>query len=171
MAALVVLHPTDGAAEATQVATLAAPNVLGEIGMWRGRPAVATVLSREPNRLDVLVIDRRRFEALEEEPGFRAATAAEVQRRLALNAALVGRLLDDAAARSDDPRIASIAQLFRYLSGDSHVALDKVVDVADDATPAECVDTLRRQVNEVIRAGGLPSDLERHLGQVVATIG
>jgi CRP-like cAMP-binding protein len=170
-APLVVLHRTEAAAEPRQVATLAAPTVLGEIGMWRSRPAVATVLSPAPNRIDVLVIDATRFEALTREPGFRAATAAEVQRRLAVNAARVGSLLDDVAARTSDPRLASIAQLVRFLTGDSHVALDAVIDLPDDATPAECVDALRRQVDSAIAAGGLPADLVRQLEQIVMTIG
>jgi CRP-like cAMP-binding protein len=170
-APLVVLRAADESGDARQLATLTAPTVLGEIGMWRGQPAVATVMSREPNRIDLLVIDAVRFAALKEEPGFRAATAAEVQRRLALNSALVGTLLDEAAARTGTPLFASIAQLFRYLTGDSHVALDAVVGLPDDATPADCVDALRKQVDEVIRAGSLPADLERYLGTVVATIG
>ena len=170
-AALQVLHRTDADPRPRLVATLAAPTVLGEIGMWRGQPAVATVLSREPNRLDVLVIDAERFESLKAEPGFRAAAAAEVQRRLSLNTALTGTQLEEAAARSGDARVASIAQLFRYLTGDSHVALDAVIDLPDDATPAECVEALRRQVDEAIAAGGLSSDLVRYLQQVLATIG
>lgn len=170
-APLFVLHQTETAPEPRQVATLTAPTVLGEIGMWRGQPAVATVLTREPNRLDVLVIDAERFASLKHESGFRAATAAEVQRRLALNSALVGTLLDDTAARTNDPRLKSIAQLFRYLTGDSHVALDAVIDLRDEATPAECVEALRAQVDAAIAAGGLPADLERYLGHVVATIG
>jgi CRP-like cAMP-binding protein len=170
-APLVVLHQTDAAPEPRQVATITGPTVLGEIGMWRGQPAVATVLSREPNRLDVLVIDAERFESLKHEPGFRAATAAEVQRRLSLNTALTGTQLEDAAMRSGDPRLASIAQLFRYLTGDSHVALDAVIDLPDDATPVECVEALRRQVDAAIAAGGLAPDLVRYLQQVVTTIG
>ncbi|NCX99872.1 MAG: cyclic nucleotide-binding domain-containing protein [Planctomycetia bacterium] len=170
-APLVVLHQTDAAPEPRQVATITGPTVLGEIGMWRGQPAVATVISREPNRLDVLVIDAERFQSLKHEPGFRAATAAEVQRRLSLNTALTGSQLEDAAARSGDPRLASIAQLFRYLTGDSHVALDAVVDLPDDATPVECVEALRRQVDAAIAAGGLAPDLVRYLQQVVTTIG
>jgi len=170
-APLVVLRAAGDEAGPRQVATLSAPTVLGEIGMWRGQPAVATVTTRVPNRLELLVIDRERFTALQEEPGFRAATAAEVQRRLALNAALVGTLLDDAAASGGSPLLASIAQLFRYLTGDSHVPLDAVIGLPEEATPAECVDALRRQVDEAVRAGGLPPDLERHLGGVVATIG
>lgn len=167
---VVELAPESGGAP-RQVASLVAPTVLGEIGMWRRQPAVATVLSREPNRLDVLAIDARRFETLKEESGFRAATAAEVQRRLALGTAVTGTLLDDAAARTGDRRLASISQLFRYLTGDSHVPLDQVIDLADDATPAECVEALRGQVDAAISEGGLPPDLERHLGQIVATIG
>ena len=170
-APLVVLHVTDAAPEPRQVATISGPTVLGEIGMWRGQPAVATVLSREPNRLDVLVIDAERFKSLKHEPGFRAATAAEVQRRLSLNTALTGTQLEDAAARTGDARLASIAQLFRYLTGDSHVALDAVIDLPDDATPVECVEALRRQVDAAIAAGGLAPDLVRYLQQVVTTIG
>lgn len=170
-APLVVLRRAEAGAEPRQVATLAAPIVLGEIGMWRGQPAVATVLSRSPSRLDVLVIDAERFESLKQEPGFRAATAAEVQRRLSLNTSLTGSLLEDTAARTGDARLASIAQLFRYLTGDSHVALDAVIDLSDDATPAECVEALRRQVDAAIAAGGLAPDLVRYLQQVVTTIG
>jgi CRP-like cAMP-binding protein len=170
-APLVVLHQTDAAPGPRQVATITGPTVLGEIGMWRGQPALATVVSREPNRLDVLVIDAERFESLKLEPGFRAATAAEIQRRLSLNTALTGSQLEDAAARSGDARLASIAQLFRYLTGDSHVALDAVIDLPEDATPIECVEALRRQVDAAIAAGGLAPDLVRYLQQVVATIG
>lgn len=170
-APLVVVHRKEAEAEPRQVATLAAPTVLGEIGMWRSQPAVATVLSPTANRLDVLVIDAERFASLKHEPGFRAATAAEVQRRLALNTALTGTHLDDAAARSGDARLASIAQLFRYLTGDSHVALDAVIDLPVDASAAECVEALRRQVDAAIAAGGLSPQLAGYLAQVVATIG
>jgi CRP-like cAMP-binding protein len=170
-APLVVLQTTEPGVEPRHVATLAAPTVLGEISMWRRQPAVATVLSREPTRLELVVIDRERFESLKDDSGFRAATAAEVQRRLALNSALVGTLLDDMANHTGDPRLASITQLFHYLTGDSHGSLDAVIDLPDDATPAECVEALRTQVDEAVRTGGLPPDLERHLLKVVATIG
>jgi len=170
-APLLVLHRGDAALEPQQVATLAAPTVLGEIGMWRGQPAVATVLSSEANRLEILVIDAGRFELLKQEPGFRAATAAEIQRRLSLNTALTSGRLEDAAARSGDARLASIAQLLRYLTGDSHVPLDAVIGLPDDAAPVECVDALRRQVDEAIAGGGLPPDLVDYLQEVVSTIG
>ena len=118
-----------------------------------GQPAVATVTTRAANRLEVFVIDAERFARLKEEPGFRAATAAEVQRRLALNSRLVGTLLKDTAARTASPLLHSISQLFRFLSGDSHVPLDQVIGLPDDVTPDECVEALRLQVDEAIRAG------------------
>jgi CRP-like cAMP-binding protein len=168
---LVVLQATDAASEPRQVATLVPPTVLGEIGLWRGQPAVATVVSKAPVRLEVIVIDRQRFETLKHESGFRAATASEVQRRLALNSVLVGTLLEDAAALSGDPRLPSIAQLFRFLTGDSHVALDAVIGLPDDATPDECVEALREQVDDLMQSESLPPDLERHLQNIVVTIG
>ncbi len=169
-APLVVTHARDEA-EPRQVAVLNAPTVLGEIGMWRGQPAVATVTTLDANHLDLLVIDADRFAALKEEPGFRAAAAAEVQRRLALNSALLGTLLDDAAASTKSPLLTSIAQLYRFLTGDSHVPLDAVVGLPEEATPAECVEALRAQVDEAIETRGLPPELDRSLANVVATIG
>jgi CRP-like cAMP-binding protein len=170
-APLAVLQSTEAHPEPREVVTLNIPTVLGEIGMWRGLPAVATVLSRDPNRLEVLVIDANQFAALKHESGFRTATAAEVQRRLALNSALVGTLLDDTAARTGDPRIASIAQLLRFILGDSHGSLDAVIDLHENATPVECVEALRRQVDGLIRTGGLAPELERYLAHIVTTIG
>lgn len=170
-APLVVLHAAEAAQEPRQVASLAAPTVLGEIGMWRGQPAVATVLSPQPNRLEVIVIDHARFEALKHEPGFRAAAAAEVQRRLSLNSALVHSLLDDAAAAAGDPRLTSLAQLFRFLSGDSHGRLDAVLDLPDEATPAECLDGLRHQLDAALKRTDLAPDLIAHLEQIASTIG
>jgi CRP-like cAMP-binding protein len=139
--------------------------------MWRNQPAVASVVSRLPNRVEALVIDAAGFKELSQEPGFRAAAAAKVQRRLAINASHVGVLLDDTAAKTGDPRLVSIAQLVRFLSGDSSTPLDAVIDLPDDATPEECVDALRKQAHDAIAAGGLSPELVRHLEPVVATIG
>jgi hypothetical protein len=139
--------------------------------MWRNRPAGATVLSRLRNRVELLVIDAARFETLKNEPGFRVATAAAVQRRLAENATAGGTPLDEAVARTGDRRLASIAHLLRHLNGDSNVSLDAVIDLPVDATAAECVEMLRLQVAAAIEAGGLDSALEQHLTNVLATIG
>jgi hypothetical protein len=46
-----------------------------------------------------------------------------------------------------------------------------VIGLPADATPDECVEALRSQVDEAIRVGGLPPDLERYLDTIVATIG
>jgi CRP-like cAMP-binding protein len=170
-APLCVLEAASDAAEPLELAALAAPTVLGEIGMWRNRPAVASVVSRRPNRVEALVIDAAGFEKLSQEPGFRAATAAKVQQRLAINAAQVGTLLDATAAKSGDPRLVSIAQLVRFLSGDSSTPLDAVIDLPDDATPEECVEALRKQTHDAIEAGGLSPELVGQLEPVVATIG
>jgi CRP-like cAMP-binding protein len=170
-APLCVLKAVPDAAEPRELATLAAPTVLGEIGMWRNQPAVASVVSRLPNRVEALVIDAAGFKELSQEPGFRAAAAAKVQRRLAINASHVGVLLDDTAAKTGDPRLVSIAQLVRFLSGDSSTPLDAVIDLPDDATPEECVEALRKQAHDAIAAGGLSPELVHHLEPVVATIG
>ena len=170
-APLVVLKSVPGQAEPQQVAALECPTVLGEIGMWRGKPAVATVLCREAATLEVIVIDRQQFDSLKEESGFRAATAAEVQRRLAINTSLLGSLLHDEAKRTRDPRLRSVSQLVGFLSGGSHVALDAVIDLPDDATPAECVEALREQAESLARGAALSPELKTFLDQVVATIG
>jgi CRP-like cAMP-binding protein len=170
-APLVVTQTTESSPEPRLVATLTAPTVLGEIGMWRHRPALATVVSRLPNRIEVLVVDAERFELLRHEPGFRVATAAAVQQRLAVNAAFVGTALADAAAKTGDRRLASVAQLVKYLSGDSDVPLDAVIDLPIEATPTECVEALRLQVAEAVEAGALDPALERSLAQVMATVG
>jgi CRP-like cAMP-binding protein len=168
---LVVMQASSAAPDPHRMATVSLPTVLGEIGMWRNMPATATVLAPQPSRVEVLVIDATRFEALRQEPGFRVAAAAAVQRRLAVNATLVGNALVDACVRSGDRRLASIAQLLRYLTGDSSVQVDAIDDVPLHATPAECVDSLRRQVREALDAGVLDPALERSLAHVVATIG
>jgi CRP-like cAMP-binding protein len=170
-AELIVEQTSDASPEPRQLATLHPPTVIGEIGMWRNQPAVATVLSRESNTVEALVIDAAHFALLKTESGFRAATAAEVQRRLALNARHAASMLDGTAEATGDALLTSLAQLFRYLTGDSHVPLDAVIDLPDDATPAECVDALRDQVDEAVRSRNLPPDLTSLLQTIVATIG
>jgi hypothetical protein len=46
-----------------------------------------------------------------------------------------------------------------------------VINLPADATPDECIEALRSQVDDAIHSGGLPPELERYLGNVVATIG
>jgi hypothetical protein len=61
--------------------------------------------------------------------------------------------------------------LVGFLSGGSHVALDAVIDLPDDATPAECVEALREQAESLARGATLTPELKTFLEQVVATIG
>ena len=51
------------------------------------------------------------------------------------------------------------------------MALHAVIELPDDVTPAECVEALRRQVDEAIAWGKLSTDLGRYLERVVTTIG
>lgn len=168
---LQVLRETAGEAEPKRLAMLFPPTVLGEIGMWRNQPAMATVVADEAVELEVLVINADRFAVLKEEPGFRAATAAEVQRRLALQPSPMLARLEEHATASGDTRLLSIAQLMRFLMGQSHVNLDRVIDIPDDATPSELVEGLRHQVGEAVEAGGLPEDLKRSLTTMLSAIG
>lgn len=161
--------PSDGS-PLKRLATLRPPTVLGEIGMWRNRPAVATVTTHTANTVEVLVINREQFVRLKDEPGFRAAIAAEVQRRLAINAKSVTTLLDDTAKTSSDPLLTSLSQLLRYLSGDSHTSLDAIVDLPNDATLVECIEALRTQMHEAFQSRDLPPELASALRSVVDTI-
>lgn len=51
------------------------------------------------------------------------------------------------------------------------MGLDCVTDLPVEATPTESVVNLCSQVDEVIRSGVLPPDLDRYLAVVVAIIG
>ena len=51
------------------------------------------------------------------------------------------------------------------------MALDAVIDLPDDATPAECVEALRDQAESLAHGQALSPELKTFLEQVVATIG
>ena len=168
---LVVLRAEAPGQEPREVVQLAAPNVLGEIGMYRRSPAIATVLARRPARLRVIRVAGTQFDALKQDSGFRAATAASVQHRLAVNSRALAAALDKQARESHDARLKSVAQLLAYMTGDSHAPLDAVAGLPDDATPAECLDALREQADALVAAGSLPEDARRVLETVVAVVG
>jgi CRP-like cAMP-binding protein len=164
---LSIQRESEGTESVQQVGSVSAPHVLGIMGMWRGQPEVSTIFTRDDNELEVIVIDAERFSLLSKESGFQAAIAEEVRRRLSLNATMVSRLLSEATKNSDDPLLNSIQQLFCYLSGDSHTALDKVIDCPVDASTAEYVETLRLQVNAAIKGRRLPPELQRCLMNII----
>ena len=157
----------EGMHQLQQLAVITAPQVLGVMGLWRQQPEVSTIFTNTSNTLDVIVIDIERFTLLNQESGFRAAMADEVRRRLSLNSAIVRNLLTDSIKKNADPLIASIEQLFCYLTGDSHTPLDKVIDLDLDATPAEYVETLRAQVHQLIQEKRLSSGLEHYMSKVI----
>ena len=168
---LVVMRSSEPGQEPREVVQLAAPNVLGEIGMWRQRPAVATVLCHRPATLRVISIDARQFDGLKTDSGFRAATAASVQRRLTLNSRALASTLGEQARTTRDDRLRSVAQLLAFMEGDSHAPLDAVIGLPEDATPAECLDALREQAHTLVTQGRLPDDVRRSLENVVEVVG
>lgn len=168
---LVVMRASEPGQEPRELVRLAAPNVLGEIGMWRRRPAVATVLCHRPATLRVISISGEYFDVLKEDPGFRAGVAAAVQRRLSLNSRALVATLGEHARTTHDDRLRSVAQLLAFMEGDSHSPLDAVVGLPEDATPAECLDALREQAHTLVEQGRLPEDVRRSLENVVDVVG
>lgn len=168
---LVVMRASEPGQEPQEVVRIAAPNVLGEIGMWRQRPAVATVLCRRPATLRVISIDAKQFDGLKADSGFRAAAAASVQRRLAFNGRALASTLGEHARMTHDDRLRSVAQLLAFMEGDFHAPLDAVVGLPEDATPAECLDALREQASTLVTQGRLPEDVRQSLENVVDVVG
>jgi CRP-like cAMP-binding protein len=168
---LVVMRASEPGQEPRQLVQLAAPNVLGEIGMWGRRPAVATVLCRRPATLRVIAINGEHFDELKTDSGFRAAAAASVQRRLTLNSRALATTLGEHARTTHDDRLRSVAQLLAFMEGDSHAPLDAVVGLPEDATPAECLDALREQARALVTQGRLPENVRQSLENVVDVVG
>lgn len=166
-APLAVEGQHEGMQDLQQLVAVTAPHVLGIMGMWRGQPEVSTIYTHVANQLDVIVIDNEYFSQLNQGSGFQAAMADEVRRRLSLNASIIEELLHQAATSSNDPVLRSIEQLFRYLSGDSHTPLDKVIDLEIDASPAEYVEALRNQVCLAIQDHRLSPQLQECLTKVI----
>ena len=137
------------------------------MGIWRGQPEASTIFTHASNTLDVIVINSDRFALLTQESGFQAAMADEVRRRLSLNATIVGKLLSESTINNEDSLLTSIEQLFRYLTGDSHTPLDRVIDLDLDASPVEYVDALRVQVAQAIKDKRFSPELEQCMANVI----
>ena len=153
------------------LAQLAAPNVVGEIAMWRGSRAVATVLCQVSATLRVIRIDPQQFESLKTNPGFRSAATASVQRRLSVNSRNLSARLQEQSGAVADSRLRSVGQLLAFLAGDSHGALDGVVGIPDDATPAECLDALHAQVSALMADPAVGHGLKEELRKVMEVVG
>jgi CRP-like cAMP-binding protein len=154
-----------------EIARVNAPNMLGEIGMWRGRPAIATVACAEPARLRVLRLDTPAFNALKAQSGFWNAVAAEVQKRLRVSMKHLEQSLRHSAVRIQDPELDGLLQLIAYINGDTTVQLDRIPGVHEEITLAECVDLLRQMASAVYDRNRQDPELQVHLGNLLDVIG
>ena len=154
-----------------EIARVNAPNMLGEIGMWRGRPAIATVACAEPARLRVLRLDTPAFNALKAQSGFWNAVAAEVQKRLRVSMKHLEQSLRHSAVRIQDPELDGLLQLIAYINGDTTVQLDRIPGVHAEITLAECVDLLRQMASAVHDRHRQDPELQVHLGNLLDVIG
>lgn len=154
-----------------EIARVQAPTVLGEIGMWRGRPAIATVTCSEPVQLRVLRLDKAAFSALKNQSGFWNAVAAEVQKRLRVSMTHLEQSLDQAAARVKDPEFEGLLQLIRYINGDVTTRLDQIPGVHPEISLAGCVDLLRQMATSVHDRHREDPALQVHLENLLDVIG
>ncbi len=147
-APLVVTRVQDGGeGPGEEIAQIGGPTVIGEIGMWRGTPAIATVSCRHDCRIKALRLDRHAFASLKSYPGFWTAAASEVQRRLRISMRGLEESLGQHEGRSADPRLTPVLLLLRYVNGDNTVNLDLVPGVYPETSLAECVDLLRQMAS------------------------
>lgn len=160
----------DGSPEEKEVANIHAPTVLGEIGMWRGTPAIATVSCRRAAELRVLRLDRRQFESLKANPGFWTAAATTVQQRLNVSMSQIEAMFSKWQSRTHDPELAALLLLLNYVNGDAAVDLDLVPGVHRESSLAECIDLLRKMassLHETRKSDPALCDALEHLLQVI----
>ncbi|MEN9734469.1 MAG: hypothetical protein RLZ45_2464 [Verrucomicrobiota bacterium] len=139
---------TDSEAEA-EIAQVDAPTLIGEIGLWRKRPAIATVICRVPIRLRVVRLDEAAFAQLKTHSGFWHAVAAEVQRRLQISMRGLEQGLLQLASRTADPEVTAVLELIRHINGNVEARLDLVPGIHPEVSLAECIDLLRQKVSHL----------------------
>lgn len=142
----------EGESPEVEILRLQAPTLLGEIGMWRGTPAIATVSCESPTELRVLRLDQRDFDALKANPGFWAAAAATVQRRLRVSMKSIMRMLDHKESHRHDEALVPILQLLHYVTGDTTANLDLVPGIDAESNLGECIDILRQLASDLHEA-------------------
>lgn len=71
----------------------------------------------------------------------------------------------------DASDVVPMPHLSAFLAGDSHVALDGVVGLPDDATPAECLDALHAQVSALMADSAVGHGLKEELRKVMEVVG
>jgi len=139
---------TDPEAE-SEIAQVDAPTLLGEIGLWRKRPAIATVSCREPTRLRIVRLDEAAFAQLKNQSGFWHAVAAEVQRRLQISMRGLEQGLLQLASMGGGPEMTAVLELIRYVNGNAEARLDLVPGIHPEVSLAECIDLLRQKVSHL----------------------
>lgn len=141
-----------------EVAQVVAPTLLGEIGMWRGRPAIATVGCRQAVQMRVLRLDTAAFNRLKEHSGFWHAVAAEVQQRLRISMTHLQQSLFQLDLPRDDQDFQAMLELVRYVNGEVGARLDRVPEVYPEISLAGCIDLLRQKASDLRkRLDGIPS--------------
>lgn len=133
-----------------EIAQVDRPTVLGEIGMWRGRPAITTVAPHKPCELTVLSLDAKTFDVLKGNSGFWNAVAAEIQRRLKISTKALEKTLLQYEERLKDENFTSLCHLIRYVNGDIHARLDLVPEVQPEMTLAQCIELLRTLAGSMV---------------------
>jgi CRP-like cAMP-binding protein len=161
----------DGTVSQVEISRLCNPTVLGEIGMWRNTPAIATVSCQQAVELRVIRLDRKGFESLKATPGFWTAVAAEVQQRLRIAMHGVEASMAALEPRLDDPRLSSLLHLLRYIRGDVGARLDLVPGIDPELPLAGCIDVLRRIASETLEAHADDQDLRSALENLLQVIG
>ncbi len=154
-----------------EIARIEAPAVLGEIGMWRGTAAMATVSCHGEEELRVVRLGHHEFDSLKSTPGFWSAAAAEVQRRLRVSMQASEKFLGEYEERVHDPELMPLLLLLRYVNGDSDVNLDLVPEIHPDSSLADCIDLLHDMATKLLASRTDDPSLRVELENLLQVIG
>ena len=157
--------------EDVEVAKIDGPTLLGEIGMWRGTPAIATVSCRSAAELRVLRLDQREFDSLKSNPGFWTAAASVVQQRLNVSMRQIQDMFAKRGDLTQDPELTALLLLLNYVNGDSTVDLELVPGVHQESSLAECIDLLRNMASSLRDSKKDDPVLSEALGHLLQVIG
>ena len=167
---LVITKTLPGTNAVQTIGELKAPAIVGAIGMWRDEEAHTSVLARVHTTVTYIPIDYYQFQTLKNDYGFRAATLTEVQKSLAQSGKKLGDQLWKEGQKTNSAQLRSLAQLVRYLEGDSHADLVDVAGLPENATLAQWIDALHNQAAQVLESDKLPSDLKTQLENLAALL-
>ena len=167
---LVGTRTQPGQAAAQTIGELEAPTIVGALGMWRDEETPTSVSARVDTTITYIPIDYYQFQTLKNDYGFRAATLTEVQKSLAQSGKKLGDQLWTLGQKNNDPRLTSLAQLVRYLEGDSHTNLEQIEGLPENATLAQWIDTLHDQAAQVLESTDLTGQMREQLKQLASML-